>query len=118
MPLFDQKELLDRVDNDWEFLAETVQMLDTDGRALMHEIRRAATAGDAPALSGAAHTLKGMISNFCATDAHAGALAVEQIGKGGDLSALSPELQALETQLSGLIADLNVFVGTRSRCGS
>ena len=50
MQPFDEKELLDRVDNDWEFLAETVEMLETDGRALMAEIRRAADAGDAPAL--------------------------------------------------------------------
>jgi HPt (histidine-containing phosphotransfer) domain-containing protein len=115
---FDEKELLERVDNDWDFLGETVRMLADDGPELLKDIRQAAEAGDAPGVGRAAHTLKGMISNFCATDAHAGALAVEQIGKGGDLSALSPALQALETQLSGLIADLNVFVGTRSRCGS
>ena len=32
---FDERELLERVDNDWEFLAETVQMLADDGPALM-----------------------------------------------------------------------------------
>src|SRR6185503_19242852 len=62
MQPFDEKELLDRVDNDWEFLADTVQMLETDGRALMVEIRRAADAGDAPTLGRAGHTIKGMIS--------------------------------------------------------
>ena len=30
---FDEQELLERVDNDWEFLGETVQMLATDGPA-------------------------------------------------------------------------------------
>ena len=35
MRTFNEKELLDRVDNDWDFLADTVQMLETDGRALM-----------------------------------------------------------------------------------
>ena len=48
MQPFDEKELLDRVDHDWEFLADTVQMLETDGRELMAEIRRAADASDAP----------------------------------------------------------------------
>ena len=39
--LFDEAELLDRVDNDLAFLADTVQMLETDGRALMVELKTA-----------------------------------------------------------------------------
>ena len=35
---FDEKELLDRVDNDWEFLGETVQMLSSDGPALIVQV--------------------------------------------------------------------------------
>jgi protein-histidine pros-kinase len=114
MPLFDEKELLDRVDNDWEFLADTVQMLATDGRALMDQIRRAAAAGDAPALGRAAHTLKGMISNFCAPATHAGAFDVEKIGKGGDLAAAPAAVKALEAHLDGLIAGLSEFLTTRA----
>ena len=111
---FDGAELLERVDNDWEFLGDTVQMLAADGPALLEELRRAAGAGDAPSVGKAAHTLKGMISNFCAPDAHAGALAVEQIGKSGDLSSLPPAIGLLEAQLRGLIADLNDFLTRRA----
>src|SRR5688500_10675614 len=115
---FDENELLDRVDNDWDFLAETVQMLEGDGRALVREMRRAAGSGDAPAVGRAAHTLKGMVSNFCSPAAHASALAVEQLGKGGDLSPAPPALDAVERDLNALIADLNEFVSTRTRCAS
>jgi HPt (histidine-containing phosphotransfer) domain-containing protein len=111
---FDEKELLERVDNDWDFLGDTVQMLADDGPNLLNDIRRCVEAGDAPGAGRAAHTLKGMISNFCAAEAQAGALAVEQIGKSGDLSNVGPALEKLENGLNVLIADLNGFVATRA----
>ena len=113
-PVFDEKELLDRIDHDWEFLAETVQMLSTDGRALMAEVRRASDAGDAAALGRAAHTLKGMISNFCSPTTQASASAVEKMGKDGDLSSSPGAVTVLETDLNALIVALNDFVSTRS----
>jgi protein-histidine pros-kinase len=112
MPLFDEKELLDRVDNDWEFLTDTVQMLTTDGRELMDHIRRAADAADAPALGRAAHTLKGMISNFCAPEVHAAAFEVEKIGKSADLAAAPAAVEILSARLDALIAALSEFLTT------
>ena len=111
---FNETELLDRVDNDWDFLGDTVHMLAQDAPGLLAEVRRSVQAGDGPAVGRAAHTLKGMISNFCAPDAHAGALAVEQIGKGGDLSGAVAALHELEAQLNALVADLTAFVATRT----
>jgi len=111
---FDEKELLERVDNDWDFLGDAVQMLADDGPNLLVDVRRCAEAGDAPGVGRTAHTLKGMISNFCAAEAQSGALAVEQIGKSGDLANIAPALQTLEHQLNALIADLNGFVATRA----
>ncbi len=111
---FDENDLLERVDNDWDFLAETVEMLANDGRTLMAEIRRSAESGDAAAVGRAAHTLKGMISNFCSPDVHAAALAVEQLGKRGDLAAAGPAIERLETHLNTLISELADFVSTRA----
>jgi HPt (histidine-containing phosphotransfer) domain-containing protein len=111
--VFDEAELLERVDDDWDFLAETVDMLSADGRRLMEEIRRAADAHDAAALGRAAHTLKGMISNFCATAPQASAFEVERIGKGGDLTAAPAAIKSLESQLDGLIAALTDFLTKR-----
>ena len=111
---FDEKELLERVDNDWDFLGETVQMLAADGPPLLQAIRRATESGDAPAVGRAAHALKGMIANFCSPGAHASASEVERLGNGGDLSAVPPALGALETGLAALIVDLNDFLATRA----
>jgi HPt (histidine-containing phosphotransfer) domain-containing protein len=114
MPLFDPNELLERVDNDWDFLADTVQMLETDGRALMDEIRLAAATGDAAGLGRAGHTIKGMISNFCSPATPASAVEVERIGKAGDLAAAAPAVDALGTDLEALIAGLTEFLATRT----
>ena len=59
-----------------------------------------------------------MVSNFCSPAAHASAMAVEQMGRSGDLSPLPPALDALQRDLNALIADLNEFVSTRTQCGS
>jgi HPt (histidine-containing phosphotransfer) domain-containing protein len=111
---FDAKELLDRVDNDWDFLAETVQMLCDDGRRLIEQIRAAAATGDAAAVGRAGHALKGMVSNFCSPAAQASALAVEQIGKSGDLGAISVPLADLEANFEVLVAALTDFLATRT----
>ena len=39
--VFDENELLDRIDNDWEFLGDTVAMLASDAPGLMQEIGKA-----------------------------------------------------------------------------
>jgi len=114
-PLFDDRELLERVDNDWDLLAETVAMLADDGRALIEEIRQSSSKRDAAAVARAAHTLKGMISNFCAPEAQASALAVEKIGKSGDLTNAAEPVRHAGEQLEALIAALNEFISTRTR---
>jgi HPt (histidine-containing phosphotransfer) domain-containing protein len=107
---FDQAELLERVDNDWDFLAETVQMLRDDGPTLLEEIRRSTAANDAAAVGRAGHALKGMISNFCASQTHAAAFAIEKIGKSGDLAQAPVAIETLEQSLQTLIADLTDFL--------
>ena len=111
---FNETELLERVDHDVSFLAETVGMLAADGAQLMAEVRKAVADGDAPALARSAHALKGMISNFCAPDTQQGALELERLGKAGDLSAAPAALQTLEALLERLTTELNHFVQTRS----
>ncbi|HEX4797251.1 MAG TPA: Hpt domain-containing protein, partial [Humisphaera sp.] len=105
--LFDEAELLDRVDNDVAFLADTVQMLETDGRALMLQLNAAVTSSDAAAIGRTAHTLKGMISNFCAPSIQTLALEVEKASDGAAAAAASAKL---EPELEALIVELAAFV--------
>jgi HPt (histidine-containing phosphotransfer) domain-containing protein len=111
---FNSDELLERVDNDDDFLRETVEMLASDGPDLLDDVRTAAAANDAASAARAAHTLKGMISNFCSPDTQAAALVVEQIGRAGDLAPLPAALDTLEARMTALIAELNDFVAERA----
>ena len=112
--LFDEAEIMERLDNDVEFLAETVQMLETDGRALMVELKTAVAAGDAPAIGRAAHTLKGMIANFCAPAVQSLAFDAEHGGKAGDVAGAAAASAKLEPALEALIDELAAFVQTRT----
>jgi HPt (histidine-containing phosphotransfer) domain-containing protein len=80
----------------------------------MGEIRRAAERGDAPTVGYAAHTIKGMISNFCSPAAHASASEVESLGKRGDMAAAPEAVKVLDARLEELIADLTTFLGNRA----
>lgn len=111
---FDEEELLDRVDQDIEFLGDTVQMLVEEGPALVEKIRAATAAADAAAVGASAHALKGMISNFCAPDAHVSAAEVERLGKAGDLAAVPAAVDALDARLGELIASLKEFLAARA----
>ena len=111
---FNEGELLDRVDNDLGFLAETVQMLQSDGRSAMQQIREALAAGDAPSVGRAAHSLKGIVSNFCSPQTQTSALAVEQMGKDGDLSAAPEAVRILGDRLEALQNELAAFVKERT----
>ncbi len=111
---FNEQELMERVDNDLSFLADTVQMLETDGRNLLAGIRSALAAGDAATVGRTAHTLKGMISNFCAAGAQALALEVEQAGKAGDCPAAAAAAGRLEPALERLMNELGAFIRARS----
>jgi HPt (histidine-containing phosphotransfer) domain-containing protein len=111
---FDDQELLERIDGDWEFLTETVQMLASDGPALVGQIRDSLAAGDASAVGRDAHSLKGMISNFCSPITQAAALEVENIGKSGDLSCAAAAVETLRLRVDVLIGALNDFLATRA----
>lgn len=110
---FDEDALLAQVDGDIEFLSDTVEMLSTDAPGLVADIRAAVAAGDAAAVGRVAHTLKGMVSNFCAAATESDAMELERAGKAGELSAAAAMIDRLESGLSELVAELNDFVRAR-----
>ena len=111
---FNEHELLERVDNDVGFLAETVEMIAADGPGLMEQLRAALTAGDAAGVTRHAHAIKGMISNFCAPEAQAAALAVEKLGKAGDAAGAAGPAEELGAKLAALTAELQALVRAKA----
>jgi two-component system, sensor histidine kinase and response regulator len=107
---FDGEALLDRVDGDVEFLAETVDILDADAPGLLERLRAAVASGDANAVRSAAHTLKGMVANFCAPPAQEAALRLEQQGRSGDLVGAEAAAADLATEVERLRGALRAYL--------
>lgn len=112
--MFDEQQLIEQVDGDVEFLSDTVDMLASDGPELLQQLRLAINSGDAAGVGRVAHTLKGMIANFCAAEAQSVAFELERAGKAEDLSAAPALTERLAQQLDALIAELNEFIRTRA----
>jgi len=91
--LVDQEALLDRVDGDLEFLEETVELLELDGRSLVDQMKAASTAGDQEDLVRNAHMLKGMVSNFCAETVQQAAEEIEHAARRGELDGMQPKVE-------------------------
>jgi CheY-like chemotaxis protein/HPt (histidine-containing phosphotransfer) domain-containing protein len=93
---------LDRLQGDRGLLEEIVEVFREECPRLVAQARRAIAAGDAAELRLAAHTLKGALVNFAATDAVEAARRLEMIGKQGELAAASQAFEELERQLERL----------------
>lgn len=109
--ILNREELLGRLDGDEAFLAELVALFLNDQPRLVSGIRQAVSAGDAPALARAAHTLKGSVSNFCAPAATAAAARLERASQAGDWPAIPSAVQQLEALLDQLARELTQLAG-------
>jgi HPt (histidine-containing phosphotransfer) domain-containing protein len=108
--VFDRQELLEELDGDREFLEESLDMLDTDAPTLIGQIHAGIDGNDAEKVRIAAHTIKSMVGNFCATPAFEAALKVETIGSSGDLAECAAGLQSLEDEVNRLRRELRKFL--------
>ena len=103
--LIEREKLLDRFDQDLEFLAETLDLLESDGRRLLDELRSTTEAGDQETLVRTAHALKGMVSNFCAETVGREIKSIEQAARDGALDAIPPRLEGFAASFERLCAE-------------
>jgi PAS domain S-box-containing protein len=110
-PPYDPAGSLARVGGD-PGLFKTVVRVFLDAReGLLTGVRKAVEARDADALFRAAHSLKGTVSNFNAERATRAARDLEKSGRGGDLSGVEQQLQALEAAVGELERALSADIG-------
>lgn len=98
-------ELLATFDDDLDFVRELVAAFTIRCPVLIQEIRDGVQAGDAGAISRAAHTLRGSIGYFDQREAYEAAAAIEKRAA-EDLAAIPAILAALERQT----ADINLYL--------
>ena len=104
--VFDLPSLRARVEDDLDLLQEMVGLFLSTAPSLMEEIEMAVVHQDGQAVVRAAHTLKGVLLNMCATTCADAAHELEKIGIQGDRTTadravckLKHEFQHLESEL-------------------
>jgi HPt (histidine-containing phosphotransfer) domain-containing protein len=100
--IIDRAEILERFEGDWDLVREVIGLFLEDCPHRLCAVRDALAAGDCDALQRAAHSLKGSVSNFSASDAVQAALRLEMIGRGGDLAEAVAASAALEREIARL----------------
>ncbi|HVB38520.1 MAG TPA: response regulator, partial [Vicinamibacterales bacterium] len=117
--VFDLDEALHRVRGDRVMLGQLVSMFEEDAPGLLEEIHRATAAGDATALTAAAHTLKGSCGLLAAHGAQDAARRLEELAREGDLGHAPGALASLEDQLSKVMPELRrLRIGAGVSCKS
>ncbi len=109
-PALDVELALSRLGGDRELFREIALLFLGDAGRMLREIEDSAAAGDPDALHRAAHTLKGCVSNFAADRVYDAALALERMGRAGDLSAVATALQTLKEQSIQLERALRMLI--------
>jgi HPt (histidine-containing phosphotransfer) domain-containing protein len=97
---------LANVDGDRQFLSELIALFIQDYPRLRDEARKSIQQCDPSSLERAAHTLKGRLSFFGIQKAREQAIALETIGRTGDLSCAKQVLADVETEMESVLFDL------------
>ncbi len=100
--IFNRQALLQRVAGDEELLQEMLATFLEYTPRQLQEIRRAVETGDASALHGKAHSLKGAAASISAEAVQQVAAQLESAGKNRDLEKAAHQLQALLQEFSRL----------------
>lgn len=97
---------LERVGGDEELLREIARLFLDECPRLMGHIREAIDAGDTRRLEREAHSLKGSVANFGAEPVVQAALALEVIGRSGNLSDAQEGFRQLSQSVDVLRPEL------------
>ena len=97
-----------RMNGDFEVLAGLAELFREDAPAYLSRLQAAAVNRDPAGVLHAAHSLKGLVSNFGADAASLAATRMEELARSGDVSTVAESIQALENEVSRLAHELSV----------
>jgi two-component system sensor histidine kinase/response regulator len=96
----DRTKLMERMGGDMELLEELFTIFSEESTKLLNKIKEAVANNRCDVLQKEAHTLKGSVGNFEATQAAEAALRLEKMGRDGNLAGAPEALADLERELS------------------
>lgn len=97
---------LARMGSDRELLNKMVEFFREDSTDLRERLNLAVVEGDPAAVQLAAHSLRGLASNFGADATTLAALRLEEMGRAGDVASMTAALRELEGEISRLLTTL------------
>ncbi|MCP4374849.1 MAG: response regulator [bacterium] len=103
---YDKSAALERVGDSEELLAELIAILLDETPAALARVQQAVSSGDPKKVHESAHALKGSLSVISANDAAAAALAIETLGRSGDLAGVQEATATLALEIKRLITTL------------
>ncbi|MBN2725697.1 MAG: response regulator [Deltaproteobacteria bacterium] len=101
--LLNLANLKERYGDDFELLSELINMFSEDYPDYINAIRTALSVGDFNSVRKNAHTLKGSISNFDATEATSLAFSIEKSASDQNVNELKQKLLRLEDEIRKMI---------------
>ena len=112
---FDARVALEQAGGSVETLQEIAQIFSEEAPKLRATLTQAIDAGDAVALCGAAHALKGSLAAFAAADAVALARRLEELGEAGDVTQARESWNELDLELARLDVALRRWSAAQAR---
>ena len=107
--VLDLAETMKRVEGDEELLMELIELFLQDAPEAMTKITKAIESGEPNALANAAHTIKGIVSEFGAKNAYELSLAVELAGRKEKLDGIENMVEQLGKEVEHLTEELKQF---------
>lgn len=107
--VYDHVGSLERMGDDEQLFRDMVGFLVEDGPRWWGEIQHALTARDTLRMHRAAHTLKGLVSNFGALRAVDAAARVERLARTGEWESIEEHVPELGAALTELLAALQTY---------
>jgi CheY-like chemotaxis protein/HPt (histidine-containing phosphotransfer) domain-containing protein len=104
-------ETLERLGGDETLFHEVIEIFLDDVPKHMASLGRAITAGDAEAVEGAAHTLKGELGYLGISEISQKARELEEFGRNSDLRFAADLYATLASELSGLLTSMRATMG-------
>ena len=108
--ILDKAEALSRVENDMDLLRDLVNDYHNDSPNLMKALKAAIADKDVKQVKHNAHTIKGLVSIFCAKPAFETALKLEMMAHHNQLDGAEADYVVLEMELGRLGPVLNQLV--------
>jgi len=108
-PMVDLEGSLKRLGGDRGLFLDFVQVFDEDSPGLIRAMREGVTNRDGPAIERAAHSLKGLVSNFGAHPVVRAAGRMEEVGKAEQWDRAESALDRLESAVARLNTALDAY---------